>query len=92
MSGLDFLVLVLYGTYRAHDQRMKSVVRAEISQFEWPDRCRVRPSLFIAANSFFSKLELLSGGLVGLFECQYICLVESSQSAVLKSVCLMERM
>ena len=29
MGGLDFLVLVLYRIFKAHDKRMKSVVSAE---------------------------------------------------------------
>ena len=49
-------VLVLYGTYRAHDERMKPVVRAEISQIEWPDRCRVHPSHFQSCKLVFLRV------------------------------------
>ena len=65
MTGLDFLVLVLYGTYRAHDERMKPVVRAEISQIEWPDRCRVRPSHFHCCKLVFLKAGVAARWLSG---------------------------
>ena len=58
-------VLVLYGTYRAHDERMKPIVRAEISQIEWPDRCRVRPSHFHCCKLVFLKAGVAARWLSG---------------------------
>ena len=76
-------VLVLYGTCRAHEKRMKSVVSPEraywtvpstalFSQGEWPGHRRVRPSLTIHFRSCKFKTGVIPGGLAGQFECQYL--------------------
>ncbi|KIK04958.1 hypothetical protein K443DRAFT_4151 [Laccaria amethystina LaAM-08-1] len=84
-------MLVLHGTHAAHAERMKSTVSAERLK-SWQIWLRGAGSSSSSPYSehpfsqlqtlFFSKMELLRGGLAGRFECQCILFVESSQLAL----------